>query len=110
MTDLQYSIATLLSSVQRPGDFYATGTVDMHPPRLAVDGVGTVALPLLPIQAEQLIAVAERAPYGRGTETLVDTEVRRTWQIDAARLDLAGKRWADDLAQIVRRVTQGSGR
>lgn len=109
MTHLQQPVAELLSGVQRPGDFYATGTVDMHPPRLIVDGVGTVALPLLPVQAEQLIAVAERAPYGRGAETLVDTDVRRTWQIDAARLDIAGKRWTDDLAQIVRRVTLGLG-
>lgn len=109
MTDLQSSVAELLAGVQRPGDFYATGTVDMHPPRLSVDGVGTVALPLLPVQAEQLIAVAERAPYGRGTETLVDTDVRRTWQIDAARLRIEGKRWADDLARIVRQVTQGLG-
>jgi hypothetical protein len=30
---------------------------------MEVDGVGPIALPLLPVQAEQLIAVAERAPY-----------------------------------------------
>lgn len=42
---------------------------------ITVDGVGTVALPLLPQQAAELAAVAERAPYGRGPDTLVDTEV-----------------------------------
>ena len=36
---------------------------------------------LLPAQAAQLIAVAERAPYGRGGETLVDTAVRSSWQM-----------------------------
>ena len=53
----------------------------MLAPRLEVEGVGQVALPLLPVQAEQLIATAQRAPYGRGAETIVDTSVRRTWQI-----------------------------
>lgn len=56
----------ILQTVESPGDFYATGTVESFPPLLEVEGVGRIALPLLPVQAEQLVAVAERAPYGRG--------------------------------------------
>ncbi|WPL23091.1 hypothetical protein [Thiorhodovibrio frisius] len=100
MPKIQDQLAALLERIDRPGDFYATGTLDMHPPRLRVEGIGTIALPLLPVQAQQLIGVAEQAPYGRGSETLVDTEVRRTWQIDAARLSLEGQRWKDDLAEV----------
>jgi predicted 2-oxoglutarate/Fe(II)-dependent dioxygenase YbiX len=109
MNDLPRAIATGLSAVQRPGDFYASGTLDMHPLRLDVAGIGPVALPLLPAQAEQLVAVAEQAPYGRGSETLVDTDVRRTWQLDATRVCISGRRWAEDLAQIVRDVAAGLG-
>ena len=39
-------------------------------PQLEVRDVGRISLPLLPIQAEQLVSVAEQAPYGRGQETL----------------------------------------
>ena len=109
MTDLPRALATALSTVQRPGDFYASGTLDMHPLGLDVAGIGPVALPLLPAQAEQLVAVAEQAPYGRGSDTLVDTDVRRTWQLDAARVHISGRRWAEDLAQIVRNVAAGLG-
>lgn len=109
MSHLPRAIADLLTRVHRPGDFYAAGTMDLHLPRLRVDGVGTIALPLLPMQAEQLIAAAEQAPYGRGTETLVDTDVRRTWQIDASRVDLGGRRWGEDLARTVRAVAAGLG-
>ena len=109
MSDLAETLSRLLSQVQRPGDFYTTGTVDIHPPRLEVDGVGEIALPLLPVQAEQIIANAEQAPYGRGSETLVDTAVRRTWQVDAARVHLSGRRWDEDLAQMVQRITAGLG-
>ncbi|MBK5942172.1 hypothetical protein CCR96_23610 [Halochromatium roseum] len=109
MPHLANQIAAILSEVQHPGEFYASGTLDMHPFQLQVEGLGPVAMPLLPAQAEQLVALAEQAPYGRGTETLVDTEVRRTWQIDAAKLQLSGRRWAEDLERVVRQVTTGLG-
>jgi hypothetical protein len=76
---------------------------------LEVNGVGPIALPLLPIQAKQLIAAAERAPYGRGGETLLDTTVRRTWQINVDRIRIEGKHWARTLAIVVARATEGLG-
>jgi predicted 2-oxoglutarate/Fe(II)-dependent dioxygenase YbiX len=109
MGNLANQIATILSQVQHPGDFYASGTLDMHPFQLQVEGIGPIAMPLLPAQAEQLVALAEQAPYGRGPETLVDTEVRRTWQLDATKLLLSGRRWAEDLEQAVRQVKTGLG-
>ncbi len=109
MSDLATALAQCLARVQRPGDFYATGTFDLHPPRLEVEGVGAIALPLLSMQAEQIKSIAEQAPYGRGTETLVDTRVRRTWQLDAARVQITGRRWAEDLAAVVTRVAAAFG-
>ncbi|MCG6861943.1 MAG: hypothetical protein LJE70_11780, partial [Chromatiaceae bacterium] len=61
------------------------------------------------MQAEQIIAVAERAPYGRGTETLLDTDVRRTWQLGADRVRLSGRLWKQDLAAMVERAVDGLG-
>jgi predicted 2-oxoglutarate/Fe(II)-dependent dioxygenase YbiX len=109
MSALTSVLAAVLDQVQRPGDFYATGTFDIHPPRLEVEGVGPIALPLLPVQAQQIAAVAEQAPYGRGTETLLDPGVRRTWQVDAARVHLSGRRWDADLAGVVARVAAQLG-
>lgn len=102
-------LASLLSAVRTPGEFHASGTADVHWPALQVEGVGLVALPTLPVQAEQLIAVAQQAPFGRGEETLVDIRVRRTWQIGADRVGIAGRRWASDLAGIVARVASDLG-
>lgn len=92
MSSLVTEFAAVLGTVRRPGDFFAAGSADLLVPMMEVEGVGPIALPLLPIQAEQLIAVAERAPYGRGEATLLDTSVRRTWQIDAGRVHIGGKR------------------
>lgn len=99
----------ILQTVDCPGDFYATGKLEAFPPLLEVEGVGRIALPLLPLQIEPLIAAAERAPYGRGQETLVDTDVRRTWQIDAGRISLGGKHWQRTLECIVSRAALGLG-
>ena len=71
-------LAAQLRAVRTPGDFFVAGVSVTPLPVLVVDGVGPVALPLLPAQAQQLIAVVQRAPYGRGQETLVDTTLRRT--------------------------------
>ncbi len=113
MEDLTLSIAhelpALLSTVRTPGDFCTAGTIELALPLLTVQGVGAVALPLLPQQAEQLIAIADRAPYGRGAQTLVDTSVRRTWQIGAERVTIEGASWARTLQAIVERAAEGLG-
>lgn len=109
MSSIAQKLADLLTHVRRPGDFYATGTLEMHPPRLEVSGIGPIALPLLPAQAEQIIAIAEHAPYGRGTDTLVDTEVRRTWQLGAEAVRISGEAWQRDLGAMVARAAAGLG-
>lgn len=109
MSDVCGELAELLSTVQRPGDFFASGRLELLPPRLTVDGVGQIALPLLPVQAEQLIALAERAPYGRGATTIVDTSVRRTWQIGPDRVRLDGKHWQATLDKAVALAAEGLG-
>lgn len=41
-----------------------------------------------PQRAKQLPRICHQAPYGKGTETLVDTKVRRVGQLDAYRISL----------------------
>ena len=109
MGSLATELADILSTVRRPGDFFASGRIELLTPRLEVDGVGPIALPLLPMQAEQLVAAAERAPYGWGTDTLVDIQVRRTWQIAAEKVRIGGKHWAPMLDATLGRVAEGLG-
>ena len=109
MSSITTSFAAALTTIQRPGDFFTAGIQEMVAPRLEVEGVGPIALPLLPVQAEQLIATAEHAPYGRGEETLTDPEVRRTWQIAPGRVRLGGRHWPKTFNTIVARVAKGLG-
>jgi predicted 2-oxoglutarate/Fe(II)-dependent dioxygenase YbiX len=109
MSSIVIDLAKILPTIRRHGDFYATGTMEMFAPNLEIDGVGRISLPLLPVQAEQLVAVATRAPYGRGEETVVDTNVRRTWQIDADRIHISGRHWQQTLDSIVAKAAAGLG-
>ncbi|MEO8248547.1 MAG: 2OG-Fe(II) oxygenase [Burkholderiales bacterium] len=109
MHSIANELAAALHGVRTPGDFYAAGASAMPLPRLTVNGVGPVALPLLAVQAEQLIAVADRAPYGRGEETLIDTQVRRTWQIRPDQVQIEGKNWAAALDAMVKQAAAGLG-
>ena len=68
-----------------------------------------MALPLLPIQARELISVADPAPYGRGEQTVVDPAVRRCWQIGPDRVRIRGRHWARTLEMILARIAEGLG-
>lgn len=113
-SDLLYNrsladLESLLIRVKRPGDFCMHGALALPMPVVQVDGVGSLSFPLLEAQATALIAAAERAPYGRGEQTVLDTSVRRVWQIDAARVCLGGKHWALSLSRVLADVARGLG-
>lgn len=99
----------LLGSVDRPGEFYAHGREFLAMPVVEVAGVGALSFPVAVSQIRSLVAAAERAPYGKGTDTLVDTSVRDCWQLDAGRIRLGGAAWGNTMQRILDAVTAGLG-
>ena len=93
MSSIGARLVESLRSVERPGEFCVGGIREVLMPAIDVDGVGRIAFPILPAQAERLVAIAAAAPYGRGEETVVDRDVRRTWQIDSAKVRIGGRHW-----------------
>ncbi|EFJ10922.1 hypothetical protein SELMODRAFT_426844 [Selaginella moellendorffii] len=87
--DYQALLKVLWSTL--PRQKYATGgEVDASkfaiPASLRVEGAGDLALPLSGDGFLKLKAVSQQAPYGKGEETLLDTDVRRAWQVDASKV------------------------
>ena len=107
--DGQTRLEALLRSIDRPGDYCMHGRLSVPMPRLEVTGAGSLSFPVVPFQARDLIAVAERAPYGKGAQTLVDDTVRACWQIDATQVTITGGAWRDTLHQVVDRAAVGLG-
>ncbi|KAK0724019.1 hypothetical protein B0T21DRAFT_395412 [Apiosordaria backusii] len=75
---------------------------------ILVHGVGHIAHPLQEVTARQLIEKARQAPYGKGSETFVDTSVRNTWELDAAQLDL-NPQWGSTIDTACTWVAQQLG-
>ena len=93
MPSMGAALLNSLRSVERPGDFCVGGLREIIMPSIDIEGMGRIAFPLLPAQGGRLVAIAEAAPYGRGEDTVVDRDVRRTWQIDRGKVRIGGRHW-----------------
>lgn len=99
----------LLEKIDRPGMFCTRGSLPSILPGLDVEGLGQVALPLGKRDATALKKLARQAPYGKGTQTVVDTAVRRVWEIDAEQVALTNPEWAKVVEQAVGTVQTALG-
>ena len=99
----------ILARVRRDGDFQVRGTRELPMPRIEVDGIGILSFPVPESQAVAMIGCATQAPYGRGTETLVDPNVRRVWQLSPDRARIGGQSWPNHFAAILEQVSTGLG-
>jgi len=99
----------LLADVRRPGSFATSGEIVAPLPGLTITGIGRVAFPLLPAQANEIARVARQAPYGRGEQTLLDRQVRDAKQVEPGAFRLTGKTWPETLDRIVTEAALGLG-
>lgn len=53
--------------------------------------------------------MAQKAPFGKGGETIIDNKVRSAWEIDAGQLIFNGSRWAGFLYKIINKVKPDLG-
>lgn len=103
------TLLTLMDKVQSSGAFSTSGTLPSIPPGLTVAGIGHIGLPLTAQQAQALIAQSEQAPFGRREATIVDTEVRKNWQIGAADFELTNPQWQEAMQNAVDQIGKALG-
>jgi hypothetical protein len=106
---IQPDLLDALKKIDRPGTFCTSGCLPSALPGLEVAGLGAVALPLGKREAAALKKRARQAPYGKGMQTLVDTKVRRVWEIDAEQVVLGNPQWPDIVEQAVRAAQSALG-
>ncbi len=102
-------LEAVLSGVKQPGDFFVCGTIEMPMPRVEVDDAGTLSFPVPDAQIAAIVQRAERAPYGKGEATIVDTSVRKVWQIAPGKVKIGGKSWPANFETILSKVRAGLG-
>jgi hypothetical protein len=71
------ALEKLLAGVRRTGEFFVRGAIELPMPKVEIEGVGVLSFAIPDGQSRKLIEQAERAPYGREPQTVLDTSVRR---------------------------------
>jgi len=102
-------LLSLLKSVKGVGSFETSGVKQYFPLGLQIEEIGEVGFPLSPIVIKELIKVAKQAPFGKGSQTITDTSVRKTWEIDAGKVSFKNKEWQGFLDQILEKTKKGLG-
>lgn len=83
-----------LDGIGGPSSFaYASELTTAPNPGLSVEGAGDVGLPLTQRDAEALISKCRQSPFGKGSETVVDTEVRNSYELNASQLSFRNPAW-----------------
>ncbi|KAK4195621.1 hypothetical protein QBC40DRAFT_258851 [Triangularia verruculosa] len=104
------NILTALRAIETSGSFASSGTVDETPPAgIFIDGIGDIPMPLSETQAREIITKCRQAPYGRGSDTIVDTSVRNTWELDAAQFSFRDPRWSEFVQRLCEDVAEDLG-
>ncbi|KAF7332516.1 hypothetical protein MKEN_00133800 [Mycena kentingensis (nom. inval.)] len=91
------------------GQFSVSRTYDAPNPYLTIDSLGLVGLPLGPAGAKAVIEHCAQAPFGKGERTIIDTEVRDTWEMEASKIQFRNPAWSAFVQGVVRDVCEGLG-
>ena len=100
-----------IKASRRPGNYSVDGEANELPTLLDlnVKDYGPISLPLVEAQAKELINVCQQAPYGRNMDTLVDTNVRDSYQLDPEQVEIGHPEWSTKLQVLVDRVGKALG-
>lgn len=109
MNSIKTDILSCLKQIKGAGKFVSVHTENFVFPGMEVSGVGEISYPVNAIQAKALIDVAQKAPFGKGSETILDDTVRSAWEIDAAQLRFKGEQWNTILNKAVSKIKEDLG-
>lgn len=109
MSPIVSQLWKVLASLGESSQFCTTGSLAPVLPGLEVEGIGKVGVPVSTDDARRIIEQAAQAPFGRGEETIVDTDVRRVWQLEPRQFTLRNPAWDAFMDGIVEAIRDEFG-
>lgn len=100
-----------LNTIQTAGSFAFAKTLEFAPnPGIFLKDGGTVGLPLSERDAAAIVAASHEAPFGLGEQTIIiDTSVRKTWELSPTQFELRNPMWQSLINTITQQIGQGLG-
>ena len=81
-------------NLEAPGSYAYSSLLPFAPHAcLNIEGLGSIGLPLSEPEVKRVVAYASQAAYGQGSQTIVNKDVRDTWEIDASRVKFDNPNW-----------------
>ncbi|RYP23854.1 hypothetical protein DL765_000931 [Monosporascus sp. GIB2] len=68
-----------------------------------------IPLPLIARDAEAIKSHSQQAPFGRGDQTLVDTSVRKTWELSTEKFRCSNPAWNSYLNTLLQEAAESLG-
>lgn len=75
-------LVNALAQVRRAGSFAGSGVLEPLDPQIHVPSLGKITVPLQNNQTKELFKLCHQAPFGKGSETIVDLAVRNTQELN----------------------------
>jgi hypothetical protein len=99
-----------LDDVQYDGSFSSFHTFDKYVnPGLHITNYGLVGLPLTVRDAEAITRFCSPSPFGKGSHTVIDTSVRKTWELDCTIFECRNPAWDKYLDFIAKKALEELG-
>lgn len=102
-------IIKILQSIQGNGTFVTSGTAEFVHPGLHIAGVGPIGIPWIPEQIQKTIALSNTSPFGKGSKTITDPSVRKSWEIEAYQMSFGNPEWDAFIQRLLKKVQDGLG-
>ena len=109
MSTFRANILSLLGNIKGNGSFVSHHVAAFQFPGLEVKDIGEIAYPINNMQAKALISKAHKAPFGKGSKTLLDNNVRSAWEINADDLTFTGNGWNEFLQKVIDNIKPDLG-
>jgi hypothetical protein len=109
MEDFKNHLLTVLDEIRGSGSFVSNNAKSFVFPGLTIRGVEEIGFPINVVQVKEMIKTAHKAPFGKGSETVLDTTVRSAWEIDAGEIEFRNKDWGKFVEKVIEQIKPDLG-
>jgi len=103
------AIQEAINGISANGSFASWFEIAEQLPSITVQDVGEIKYPLSQDQAQKIIDKAHQAPFGKGSKTLVDTSVRKTWELDPELFNIDSPEWTAAVQKMLDPIRERLG-
>ncbi|KAJ4303129.1 hypothetical protein N0V90_002021 [Kalmusia sp. IMI 367209] len=108
--EFKIDLRECLDDVEYEGSFFNFHSFSSYVnPGLHIANYGSVGLPLTVRDAEAIARICSPSPFGKGSHTVIDTSVRKTWELDFTSFECRNPAWVMYLDSIVKQTVEELG-